>query len=477
MVVERNPVQESLRRARSGVLLSHLLALSLLLALSNLGASCASASASKDPVDDVREDVYHGRYDQAVREAASLHEKHPDDPRYASLHQEASVAYLIDQGRQETFKDRDLEALTIFRQAQEMDPSSQEAADWIHKTLRKLSRTWLERGLELHATGKLQDAVEAYEKSLEYVPGDASALNGLGDAVIQINFREGMGKQYFEEGMRALSAYWLDQAKARFQYSKKYEPGDDKVGQRSVQVNALLAQQRVTVARGFEQESLYGAARNEYRLAVALDPSNVDAKAGLDRCTSEWKAGQQLEKARMEIVRNRLDRAQELVDEGAQLTVAQKDLFEGARAKIEQARLERTYQEALTLERDYRFEQAIAAYANLLKDVEYYKDAITRKETLEEYVKLAGELYANAEKATTDEEKLDNLRKINVFWPEYKDVPDQLAKLEGPPETEPKTGPPEKKVEKKPVRTRRRVMPAQQAQQPPQPPAQGAQKP
>jgi hypothetical protein len=278
--------------------------------------------------------------------------------------------------------------------------------------------------------------------------------------------------------MRALSAYWLDQAKARFLYSNKYEPGDEKVGQRNAQVNALLAQQRVTVARGFEQESLYGAARNEYRLAVALDPANVDAKAGLDRCTSEWKAAQHLEQARMEIVRNRLDRARELVDEGDQLTVAQKDLFEGARAKIEQARLERMYQEALTLERDYRFEQAIAAYAKLLKDVEYYKDAITRKETLEEYVKLAGDLYAKSEQATTDEEKLDNLRKINVFWPEYKDVADQLARLEGPAETDAKpTGPPEKKAEKKLVRPRRRVIPVlpQQPQQPP--PAQGAQKP
>ncbi len=463
-------------RSKTVPILSRSARASVLAAL--LLAACAATAASSDPVDDVREDVYHGRYDKAVREAATLREKHPDDPRYESLHKEASVAYLLDQGRHETFRDRDTEALAIFRQANELDPSSKEAEDWIHKTLRKMSRTWLERGLELHASGKLQDAVEAYEKSLEYVPGDSSALNGLGDAVIQINFREGMGKQYFEEGMRALSAYWLDQAKARFLYSNKYEPGDDKVGQRSAQVNALLAQQRVTVARGFEQESLYGAARNEYRLAVALDRTNVDAKAGLDRCTSEWKASQQLEQARMEIVRNRLDRARELVDEGDQLTVAQKDLFEGARAKIEQARLEREYQEALTFERDYRFEQAIAAYADLLKDVEYYKDAITRKETLEEYVKLAGELYASAAAATTDDEKLDALRKINVFWPEYKDVPDQLAKLEGPADTEPKpTGPPEKKVEKKPVRTRRRLVPVMPQQQPPQPPAQGVQKP
>ena len=431
----------------------------------------ACAATATDPVDEVKGDVYHGRYEKAVREAADLREHHQGDERYEALHRETTVAYLLDQGRQETFRDRDLEALGFFRQARDLDPASREASDWIDKTLRKLSRTWLERGLELHASGKLQDAVEAYEKSLEYVPGDSSALNGLGDAIIQINYREGMGKQYFEEGMHALSAYWLDQAKSRFTYSDKYEPGEDKVAQRKTQVDGLLAQQRVTVARGFEQDGLYGAARNEYRLAVALDPSNSEAKSGLDRCTDEAKASKLLEQARMEMVRTRLDRASSLVEEGDNLTYHQKELFEGARAQIEQARLERKYQEALTFERDYRYEQAIGAYAELLKDVEYYKDAITRKQTLEEYVRLADDLYKKAGSATTEQEKLEDLRKIRVFWPEYKDVTDQLLALEGEPESASKqTGPPEKKTEKKPVPRRRRVMPQTAPPPPPQKP-------
>src|SRR5262249_16598127 len=154
-----------------------------------------------------------------------------------------------EQGRKETFRDHDLEALATFRQAKELDPSSAETAAWIHKTVRKLSRTWLERGLELHASGKLQEAVDAYEKALESTPGDPSALNGLGEAIIQINYREGMGKQYFEDGIRALSGYFLEQAKSRFSYSDKYQPAEAKTLQRGSQVDTLLAQQRVTVAR------------------------------------------------------------------------------------------------------------------------------------------------------------------------------------------------------------------------------------
>jgi len=395
-----------------------------------LGAACATVE--KSPAEEVRDDAYHGRYDEAVRRAASLQEEHPDDPEYESLHRMASVAWYLDQGRRATFADRDHEALDYFKKAKELDPQSAEADSWNQKTVKKLARTWLERGLELHASGKLPEAVEAYGKALEYSPRDPSALNGLGEAVLQINYREGMGKQYFEEGMRALSAYWLEQARSRFSYAEKYEPDDPKTKTRSTQVDVLLAQQRATVAKGFEADRRFGAARNEYRLAVALDPENADARAGFERSTNESKASALLDQARMEMVRMHLDKAADLIQEGEALTTQQEENFEGARAQIEQARLDRKYQEALTLERDCRYEEAIAKYAALLGETEYFKDAISRKETLEEYVRLAADLYEKARGAASDEERLENLRKIRVFWPEYKDVAAQLEKLEKP---------------------------------------------
>ena len=413
----------------------------ILCALAALAAGAGCAVAPKTPAEQVREDVYHGQYEKAVRDASALREEHPDDPSLEALHREASVAWYLEQGRRATFQDHDLDALAIFRQAQELDPESAEVKSWIGKTTRKLSRTWLERGLELHASGKLVEAVEAYEKALEFVPGDPSALNGLGEATIQINYREGMGKQYFEDGIRALSSYWLDQARSRFAYSDKYEPDSAKTKQRASQVDTLLAQQRVTVAKGIEESRRFGAARNEYRLAVALDPQNADAKAGFDRCTNESKAAKLLDEARMDIVRMRLDHALELIAEGEPLTVAQKEHFEGARAAIEQTRLERIYQEALTLERDLQYEAAIERYGVLLGQTEYYKDAITRKDTLQEYVRLAADLYAQAQNAANDAERLDDLRKIRVFWPEYKDIAAQIQALEPPAPTPAPKGP------------------------------------
>src|SRR5262245_35759682 len=106
-----------------------------------LGGIAGCSAAGSDEARDVREDVHHGRFDQAVREAARLSQAHPDDAALAELHRQASVAWLLEQGRRATFLDKDAEALSSFRQAQELDPGSKEAGDWIQKTVRKLSRT------------------------------------------------------------------------------------------------------------------------------------------------------------------------------------------------------------------------------------------------------------------------------------------------------------------------------------------------
>jgi hypothetical protein len=163
---------------------------------------------------------------------------------------------------------------------------------------------------------------------------------------------------------------------------------------------------------------------------LALDPENEEAREGLERCGKEAKASNLHSQVKMEIVRGRIDKALELIAEGEALTSVQRDLFEGARARIEQHGFENRYQTALAHERDLEYGLAVQAYGELLADSEYYKDALARKQTLEEYIRLAGELYAKAQAATDEKEKRDDLRKISVFWPEYKDVAEQLRALE-----------------------------------------------
>lgn len=402
-----------------------LLALGLVLA-----ASCASTEESTSQR--VRWLVDHGQFEDAVKKSAEASEKHPDDEGLKLLHRDATVAFLLEKGRRATFVDHDEDALAIFEEARRLDSTSPQVKDWLDKTNRKLANRWLDQALELHAKDEIEPALAAYEHALQYAPGDKDALVGRGMSLAILNHRDNLGKGYFTDGLHALADYWLEQARSRFAYARKYQPVDKRTAERKTQVETLLAIQRMTLGHKFEGERKFGAARTEYRLAALLDPTNQDAKAAMERCKNELEVSANLEKAGMLIMRGRFEEATKVVESAMAKTVAQKDLCEGKMASIREARFDKAYREAIALERDFRYEQAIEKYTELLAEAQFYKDVITRKDTLEEYVKLAGDLYAKAAAETTAAKKLDYLRQIRVFWPEYKDVAAQIKELEKP---------------------------------------------
>ncbi len=390
-------------------------------------SSCATTDASTR--ERVNKMVAHGEYADAVRLAKEEVDQKPGDAQAEELHRQATIAYLIDRGRRLTFLDKDLEAIGYFEQAYALDPASREVYAWLDKTRRKLSWSWLEKALELHADDDLDKAVPAYEEALRYSPGDRDALAGYATALTGLQFRALRGKGYFNDGLRALSEYWLEQARSRFAYAGKYEPTDPRPKERGTQVNELLAKQRVAVARALESKRRYAAARGEYRAAMLLDPENDEAKTGKARCADEAHAYELLRDARMSILRGHFDKAATLIQEGLALTQAQKDLFEGMQASVQEARLSKLYTEGLSYERDLQYEQAVKKYAEVLKETDYYKDVLARKDTLEQYIKLAADLYAKAEAATDKQTKIQFLEQIRLVWPEYKDVDEQLKAL------------------------------------------------
>lgn len=402
--------------------------LPLLLLLPAALGSCAETGVR--PEDTVEWNLHHMQFERALELADAGVKAHPDDPAAADLQRRARVAALLEQGRRLTLEDEDVEALKTLEQALRLDPQAQEIKDWIRKTQLKLADRWLQVALEQHARGDLESALDAYEQALRYHPGYEVAINGMDQAVKEVNHRELLSKNYFEGGVHALSDYWLERAKGLFSYSNKYKPKQEHTLERSKQVSLLLAKQRQKVAQAFEKQGLYGAARSEYRMALALAPDDPPSKEALERCTKEVAAQRKLEDCHYQIMRGNFDRADKLIDEGLALTVAQKELFDGARAKIQEQKHERVYQEALALERDQRFAEAILKYGELLAQASYYKDTLARVDTLKGYVTLAEDLYKKAAEAADDKTRLDFLQQIRIFWPEYKDVPRQVSELE-----------------------------------------------
>ncbi|MBL8859079.1 MAG: hypothetical protein JNL28_11270 [Planctomycetes bacterium] len=400
--------------------------IALILALA-LPFGCATERRSVS--EEVRSLVDHAEFEAAVKISAEAAARKPNDASLQELHRDASVAYLLEQGRRKTFDDQDEDALELFDRALTLNPDSKTAQSWRQKTTVKLSERWLHAALELHAKDEIDGALAAYETSLAYLPADKDSLTGRDLCVAILEHRAALGRSYFDDGLHALAAYWLQQARSRFSYSRKYRPEDTHTAQREEEVELLLAIERLSMGRRAESERQYGAALSEYRRALVLDPDSRDAAEGVERMRAEIEVTGLLARASMDIVRGKYDRATTLVEEAASKTKLQGDLCAGKFDAIREARLEKAYRAALALERDNRYDEAVAAYAELLKKAEFYKDVITRKDTLEEYLALANDLYARSQAASDPTEKLQLLQQIRVFWPGYKDIAGQIRAL------------------------------------------------
>ncbi|MBL8861415.1 MAG: hypothetical protein JNK02_05330 [Planctomycetes bacterium] len=392
-----------------------------------LAWGCASTPRPEDQ--DARWLVAHGYFDEAVRKAAAAVERAPEDPAAQRLHRETSVAWHVERGRRLTFADQDVEAIEAFLDALAVDPQSRESAHWLEKTRRKLALRELGLGLELHANDQIAEAVTHYEAALAADPLVPGAREARELAVLLLRYRAGLGTSYFKDGLHAYSDYWLEYARSRFDYAQKYQGAQSRARDRRDEVQALLAVQRLAAGRAHEEHGRFGAARGEYRMAVLLDPGNEDAKAALERARTEQQAGEKLKLARIEIVRGRPEKAQKLAEEALALTTAQQDLADGVLAELRDARLDAVYRDALAMERDWRFAEAADRYDELLAEAQFWKDAIARRDTLREYVRRAAELYEKSGSSATPEEELQTLRQIELFWPEYRDVPVRIREL------------------------------------------------
>ncbi|HUR28483.1 MAG TPA: hypothetical protein VM509_09875, partial [Planctomycetota bacterium] len=161
---------------------------------------------------------------------------------------------------------------------------------------------------------------------------------------------------------------------------------------------------------------------NEYRIGLLVDPDSVESKAGFERTRTEAAAEEKLREIDRLIRAKKYEEALVAIDSGIALTKLQTDKFEGRRAGIEEARLEAAYQSAIALETDQDFEDAVKAYENILAQRDYYKDTLARRETLKGYIEKADGLYKQALESTDPAEKLELFKRIQVFWPRYKNV-------------------------------------------------------
>jgi tetratricopeptide (TPR) repeat protein len=393
--------------------------------------------------DEVHLLVASGEYTAAVEAAQARVSADPNSAEARDEHRLASVAMLLDWGRQLSFLGYDEEALEAFGQARALAQSPEFEAgssagesglaripnqpqQWIDKTRAKIASDWMTRGEQLLVSGDLGEASDAFGMAAKY----DSSLPGLQAAGASIEkrleFHADLAEEYYNEGISQLRKGDLDVARSRFSYSDKYSHGESRAKARLSEVQGELARRHVALAETLESTGFFSAARVEYLTALDSDPGCAEAMVGLERMHSEAKAFETLKRGEMWVLRGDWEQAKEVLLAGREQTQMQKEAFDQVLTQLEDARTAEKYELALNLEHDFRFNGAIAQYEEILGDRDFFLDSRARLDTLREKVERVETLY-KAQGTEQDSQKRQGLlTEIESLWPDYKDIQDLL---------------------------------------------------
>ncbi|MFT4710542.1 MAG: tetratricopeptide (TPR) repeat protein [Planctomycetota bacterium] len=390
-------------------------------------ASCAITSEEIT----VQELFSEGNYVEASSLAREQAMAAPDDASAASMLTMTKVAVLLEKGREASYEGDLTRALGLFFTADSEAPGHPVVENWIEKTVGELTEQCMRSASETAALGELDLATRHYERALVFSPGLETAKSGISRMLLLANYRSGRSQSYYKDGLRSMRDFWLGQASGDFAANEKYAPGNEPGEARRKELAQLLAQDRLLMARSFEDEGLIHAARNEYRLALLVAPNNNFAAKSFARMERAVEASDALREADRKTTRGELDDAVGILKDGVKISPDMRPEFLAAMNEVVEARAARLYAEGLDLELDSDFEGAVGKYDELLLENGFYKDALSRRKTCLGFVELAERLYSEAKQAKGPAAQLNKLKQIAVFWPEYLDVEELLAKLEG----------------------------------------------
>jgi tetratricopeptide (TPR) repeat protein len=396
------------------------------------GGCSASGGSRRDDgsVAELQELVCNGHFEEAVQRADELAAANEGDPVFEQARRDTLVALMLERARRLSFGDDDEAALEQAEAALDLDPASGAAEAWRQRIIDKLSHIWFIRGRDAHAGGQYLAAAEGYHKALVFDPENELAASQLVELELMVGWRKDQSGSYYNGGVRAFAGARLPESRASFESSRKYDDGDiTRTQRRLAEVNRERALGQKHLA---EQQAEAGHWRSATALvarALELDPELEGGKELQELYGTEAHVKDMRQTASLARLRGDFERARTVLVEARALTQRQVADIDAELLAVSDAEAQKQYELALDLEYDFRFEEAVAAYNVLLTMREYYLDARRRVETLEDAIRDAAELYARAAASTSDAERIELYRQIELIWPEYRDVRDRLAAL------------------------------------------------
>ncbi len=399
-------------------------------------SACASSNTTPEMLLlEVQTLTRSGDYEAAAAAADAAKAQIPaDSPLQEDLARaaaEVSIASGLEVVRSLSFADEDDAALELLDEIEGRFPEEPMLDAWRRRIQRKQADRWFEIARSAMASSQFEAARVAYERAIGYEPDHGLAPAGLARVQLLEDYRAGLAKDYYFDGVRDLTELRLNESENSFEKSRRYDAESERTRRRITEVRREKSLARVEYAKELVADRRFAAARAEYAEAQRLDPLSEEIETALGTMRVEAEVAALLNEAESFVLRSEFEEAELLLSEAAERTTMQADAVEATREQIGSIKVEQLYRRALDLEHDFVFGAAILAYREVLDGRDFYEDARARLEALEAYVAEAARLYAEAEAASAPAEKLVLLRQIEVFWPEYKDILDQISGLEG----------------------------------------------
>lgn len=407
-------------------------------------SGCQSTETAQE---DVRALIRATHYGEALELAIERVDEDPNSEQAQEDLARARAADYLSRARVALFDRRLDDALELLELASEQMPDSEVIRQWTAKAQQEKAAVIRVEAFELSAEGHYEASLDRYQDMLALLDGSAhpssiarlrsESLREAYDAAAERlevvkAFREESGAEYYREGVRALREYRTSEAVKAFQASLKYAPDVLSSQQRDIEVARIQGEDRLRIAEELEGEGFYRAAATEYRSALSFLPENTLAAAGLERMEREVTVLNDLREVDRLMRRGDFELCFSILEEAAKRTQLLSDDVQIANELALEARVEDLYETALEYERDFRYLPAIDAFDALLEEADgFYKDAISRRDTLSDYVADATELYARSKNAADEAELILLLSQIELIWPTFKDVEAQLEELRG----------------------------------------------
>jgi len=398
-----------------------------------LGASCASTAGTDRRIEGIQDLVREGEYVAAAEASADLTESLSEGSdaraRAERLQVEVSIASGLASARELSLADRDTEALAIIEELDAAHPGYPVIDEWRLRTREKLGRRWFRAAREAVAAEDFDAARAAYARSIEYDPTPSLSEDLLADLARIEDYRAQVAEDLYYGGVRLFTDLQIAEAVNRFEAVQKYDEGNEKALRREAESKSVLADDRAAEGERLAAMGFYSAAAKEYVQANRLDPDDERISALLAELRVEAKVQEDLINAQSMVLRSEFDDAVALLGDALERTKRQRESVQAAIQAAEDARTEARYRRAVDLQYDFQFERALGVYDEILGGRDFYKDVRARADALRGYVADAERLYAAVEASEYDAEKLDLLRQIEVFWPDYRDVQERISAL------------------------------------------------